>query len=210
MRRVWARGMPCPTRITIAAPANATLSDRARRSGYFRKSIASQNDLPRGRVMILGMSTATFTLLHVVLSLGGIFSGVVVLFELLGAKRRDGWTAILTSVTGFFFHSASFGPPHVIGVISLVVLTVAVLAFYVYRLGGFWRWLYVGGAVLALYLNVFVGVVQAFQKLPLLRPLAPTQSEPPFVVTQLVVLVIFVAIGVAAAKRFHRETRAPA
>ncbi len=166
--------------------------------------------------MILGMSTATFTLLHVVLSLVGIFSGVVVLFELLGAKRRDGWTAIflattiLTSVTGFFFHSASFGPPHAIGVISLVVLTVAVLAFYVYRLGGFWRWLYVGGAVLALYLNVFVGVVQAFQKLPFLRPLAPTQSEPPFVVTQLVVLVIFVAIGFAAAKRFHRETRAPA
>src|SRR5216683_5457511 len=149
MRRVWARGMPCPTRITIAAPANATLSDRARRSGYFRKSIASQDDLPRGRVMILGMSTATFTLLHVVLSLVGIFSGVVVLFELLGAKRRDGWTAIflattiLTSVTGFFFHSASFGPPHVLGVISLVVLAGAISALYIFHLAGFWRWVYI-------------------------------------------------------------------
>jgi hypothetical protein len=165
--------------------------------------------------MILGMSTSTFTLLHVVLSLVGIFSGVVVLFDLLGARRRDGWTAVflattvLTSVTGFFFH-ASFGPPHVIGAISLAVLAVAILALYVYRLAGFWRWLYVGGAVLALYLNVFVGVVQAFQKLPFLQPLAPTQSEPPFVVTQFVVMAIFIALGVVAAKRFHPGTTAPA
>ena len=166
--------------------------------------------------MISGMSTSTFTSLHVVLSLIGIFSGAVVLFDLLGGRSRPGWTAVflattvLTSVTGFFFHSASFGPPHVIGVVSLVVLAVALLALYVYRLAGYWRWLYVGGAVLALYLNVFVGVVQAFQKLPFLQRLAPTQSEPPFLVTQLVVMAIFVALGVVAARRFHPGTTAPA
>jgi hypothetical protein len=111
-------------------------------------------------------------------------------------------TTVLTSVTGFFFHSASFGPPHVIAVISLAILAAAIVALYVFRLVGFWRWIYVSGAVAALYLNVFVVVVQAFQKLPLLQPLAPTQSEPPFVVAQVIVLVIFVALGIGAVKSF--------
>src|SRR3984893_18834197 len=120
--------------------------------------------------MILGMSTSTFTSLHVVLSLIGIFSGAVVLFDLLGGRSRPAWTAlflattVLTSVTGFFFHSASFGPPHVVGVISLVVLAAAIVALYVFRLAGFWRWVYIVGATTALYLNVFVAVVQSFQK----------------------------------------------
>ena len=166
--------------------------------------------------MILGLSISTFTTVHVIISLIGILSGIVVLIGWLSGKSSDGWTAlflattVLTSVTGFLFPSASFGPPQVVGVISLVVLAAAISALYVFHLAGFWRWVYIVGATMALYLNAFVGVVQAFQKLPFLRPLAPTQSEPPFVVTQLVVLVIFVAIGVAAAKRFHRETRAPA
>jgi hypothetical protein len=84
-----------------------------------------------------------------------------------------------------------------------VVLAAAIVALYGQGLAGPWRWIYVGGAVLALYLNVFVGVVQAFQKLPFLSPLAPTQSEPPFVVAQLVVLGLFVALGILAVRTFH-------
>ncbi|PYM86667.1 MAG: hypothetical protein DME06_13180 [Candidatus Rokuibacteriota bacterium] len=163
--------------------------------------------------MILGMSTSTFTVMHVVLSLIGILSGVVVLFGMLSANRLPGWTALflastaLTSVTGFFFHSEHFGPPHVVGVVSLVVLAVAIFGLHVYRLVGPWRWIYVGGAVLALYLNVFVGVVQAFEKVPFLSRLAPTQSEAPFLVAQLSVMAIFVVLGILAAMRFRPATR---
>jgi len=107
-------------------------------------------------------------------------------------------TTVATSVTGFMFHSKSFGPPHVVGLISLVVLAVAIVALYVYRLAGSWRWIYVVTATAALYLNCFVGVVQAFQKLPFLQPLAPTQSEPPFLIAQLAVLAIFVVLGFLA------------
>jgi len=159
--------------------------------------------------MILGMSTAAFTLLHVIISLIGIASGAVVMWGLWKAKRLGGWTAlyllttVLTSATGFLFHSTSFGPPHIVGVISLVVLAATIAALYYYRLAGPWRWIYVAGAVLALYLNVFVGVVQAFQKLPFLHPLAPTGSEPPFAIAQFLVLALFIAFGIAATKRFH-------
>jgi hypothetical protein len=165
--------------------------------------------------MILGMSTSTFTLVHVVLSLIGIFSGIVVLFGMIGAKRLNGWTAlflaatVLTSATGFFFPRDHLLPSHVVGIISLAVLALAILALYGHRLARSWRWIYVAGAVLALYFNVFVGVVQAFQKLAFLRPLAPTQSEPPFLVAQAVVLAVFVVLGIAAARSFHPESRAP-
>ena len=166
--------------------------------------------------MIFGMSVATFTIVHVVLSLIGIVSGIVVLFGMLSAKRLDGLTAIflattvLTSVTGFLFPSDHILPSHIVGIISLVALALAMLALYVYRLAGSWRWIYVAAAVVALYLNVFVGVVQAFQKLPFLTPLAPTQSEPPFLIAQTVVLVILVVLGGVALRRFHPEARAPA
>ena len=165
--------------------------------------------------MILGMSTASFTLLHVIISLIGIASGLVVMWGLWNANGLGRWTAlyllttVLTSATGFLFHSVSFGPPHIVGVISLVVLAVTTMALYVYRLAGPWRWIYIAGAVLALYLNVFVGVVQAFQKLPFLHPLAPTGSEPPFAVAQLLVLGLFVAFGVVAIKRFRPGPAAP-
>jgi len=161
--------------------------------------------------MILGMSTSAFTLLHVVISLVGIFSGTVVLFGMFSANRLNGWTAlflvttVLTSVTGFFFHRDHLLPSHVVGIISLVVLAVAIVAFYVYRLARSWRWIYVAGAVVALYFNVFVAVVQAFQKLPFLEPLAPTQSEPPFLVAQAVVLATFVVLGIVAVRSFHPE-----
>jgi hypothetical protein len=166
--------------------------------------------------MILGMSTSAFTTLHVIISLIGIVSGLIVVYGMLGANRMAGWTAlflattVLTSVTGFFFPVASFGPPQVLGVISLVVLALAILALYVFGLAGPWRWIYVVTAVVALYLNCFVGVVQAFQKLPFLQPLAPTQSEPPFVVAQVAVMVIFVVAGFLAVRRFRPGGAAPA
>lgn len=159
--------------------------------------------------MILGMSLGTFTAVHVVLSLVGVLAGLVVLAGMLGARRLPGWTAlflvttVLTSVTGFLFPFKQFGAPHAFGVISLIVLAVAILGLYTYKLAGSWRWLYVVCSLLALYLNVFVGVVQAFQKLAPLNRLAPTQSEPPFAVAQLVVLVLFVVLGIRAVKRFH-------
>jgi hypothetical protein len=166
--------------------------------------------------MILGMSIATFTILHVVISLVAIVAGIVVVAEWVTGRRSGGWTTlfltttILTSVTGFFFPFTTLLPSHIFGVLSLVVLALALVALYVFRLAGAWRWIYVGGAVIALYLNVFVAVVQAFQKLPLLKPLAPTQSEPPFLVAQLVVLVLFVALGVLAVKRFQPREGWPA
>jgi len=165
--------------------------------------------------MILGMSTPTFTLVHVGLSLSGMAAGAVVVLGLLGARRPGNWTALFlvttvaTSATGFLFHSAGFGAAHLVGVISLAVLAVAILALYFYRLAGPWRWLYVAGSVLALYLNVFVGVVQAFQKLPFLRLLAPTGSEPPFVVAQVLVMAVFIALGIIAVKRFHPPVHVP-
>jgi hypothetical protein len=166
--------------------------------------------------MVLGLPLATFMLLHVILSLVGIGAGIVVV---LGMLRSDGlprWTAlflattVLTSVTGFFFPSERLLPSHVVGILSLAVLAAATIGLYRYHLAGAWRWIYVVGAVVALYFNVFVGVVQAFLKLPPLTPLAPTQSEPPFAVAQLVVLVLFVVLGVLAVRRFHPGAGAPA
>jgi hypothetical protein len=165
--------------------------------------------------MILGMSTSTFTAVHVVLSLIAIGAGIVVLAGMLRARRPAGWTAlflattVLTSVTGFFFPVDHLLPSHIVGIISLVVLAIALLALYGYRHAGSWRWLYVGSAVLALYLNVFVGVVQAFEK-PVLSRLAPTQSEPPFLVAQVVVLAIFAVLGIRAGIRFRPMATRPA
>jgi hypothetical protein len=159
--------------------------------------------------MILGMSLPTFTLLHVVISLVAIVAGVVVLLGMLGSNRLTGWTAlflattVLTSATGFLFPFTRLLPSHMVGIISLVVLAVAIVALCLCRLAGAWRWVYVASAVLALYLNVFVLVVQAFQKISFLKPLAPTQSEPPFIAAQAVTLLIFIALGVLAVRSFH-------
>ncbi|HEX9500158.1 MAG TPA: hypothetical protein VGA10_00755 [Thermoanaerobaculia bacterium] len=155
------------------------------------------------------MSTSTFTFIHVVISLTGIFTGFMVVGGMLAGKRLDALTAIFlattvaTSVTGFGFPIHHFGPPHIVGVISLVVLAIALLARYALHLRGAWRWIYAVTAVLALYLNVFVGIVQAFQKVPALKALAPTQAEPPFVIAQLAALVIFVLLAVFASIRFR-------
>jgi hypothetical protein len=159
--------------------------------------------------MILGLSTSAFTTVHVIISLIGILSGAVVVLGWLGGKGHAGWTAlflattVLTSVTGFLFPSANFGPSHVLGVLSLAVLAAAILALYAFHLAGIWRPIYIVCALAALYFNVFVGVVQSFQKLPFLQPLAPTQSEPPFLIAQIAVLAIFIALGFLSLKRFR-------
>jgi len=159
--------------------------------------------------MIFGMTT--FTLVHVLLSLIGIFSGFVVVFGLLAAKRLDGWTTlflastVLTSVTGFLFPFHGFLPSHGVGILSLLALAIAIFARYGRHLAGLWRRTYVITAVIALYLNVFVLIVQLFQKVPALKAIAPTQSEAPFKVTQLVALVLFVVLASFAAIRFRSE-----
>lgn len=160
---------------------------------------------------MLGMSLSTFTLVHVLISLVGIASGLVVLYGLLSAKRLDGWTSlflittVLTSVTGFGFPFDHLLPSHKVGIISLVLLAIAILARYGLHMAGAWRWIYVVTAVMSLYLNVFVLVVQGFEKLPALKALAPTQSEPPFLVAQLLVLALFIVLGIFAVKKFHPE-----
>jgi hypothetical protein len=166
--------------------------------------------------MILGMTISTFTLVHVLLSLAGIGSGFIVVYGLLTRQRLDGWTALfltttaLTSLTGFLFPVEHLLPSHVVGIISLVVLAVAIVARYVQRLAGAWRWIYVVCAVLALYLNSFVAVVQSFLKVPSLKALAPTQKEPPFLVAQLAVMAIFMVLGTLAVRRFQVERVAAA
>jgi hypothetical protein len=170
-----------------------------------------QTSLERTYIMIFGMTTATFTLVHVVLSLIGIGSGFVVIFGLLSGRGLKGWTAVflastvLTSVTGFGFPFHQLSPALYVGIISLVVLVAAILARYAFHLAGGWRRIYVISSVIALYFNVFVAIVQAFEKVPALRAVAPKQSEPPFVVTQLAVVVLFVVLGKMASSRFRSE-----
>jgi hypothetical protein len=151
----------------------------------------------------------TLTLVHVAISLVGILSGLVVMFGLLTARRVDGWTAlflittIATSATGFLFPIHGVTPAIVVGIISLLLMAMAVIARYGGHLAGAWRWIYVVTAAASLYLNVFVLIVQVFQKLPALKALAPTQSEPPFVVAQLLVLALFIVLMIVAAIRFR-------
>jgi hypothetical protein len=161
------------------------------------------------RGMILGMPTLTFV--HVVLSLIGIFSGFFVVLGLLSSKRLDGWTALFlastlaTSVTGFFFPFHGITPADVFGILSLIVLPIAIFARYVCNLSGGWRRTYVITAMIALYLNVFVLIAQLFDKVPTLKALAPRKTEPPFKISQLLVLVLFVVLTIATVKKFHDE-----
>ena len=152
---------------------------------------------------------STFTLFHVAISLIAIAAGFVVLAGLLRGQRLDAWTAIFlvttiaTSVTGYGIPADRLLPSHVVGAISLVVLAIAVYALYLRHLEGGWRRAYVVTAITALYLNVFVLVVQLFIRVPFLQPLAPTQSEPPFQLAQAVVLIAFLAFGRASVRRFQ-------
>jgi hypothetical protein len=151
----------------------------------------------------------TYTFIHVLLSLIGIASGLVVLYGLLTASRMNGWTALFlvttlaTTVTGFFFPFHGFTPAIGVGIVSTIVLIATIVARYAYHLAGSWRWIYAGGAVLSLYLNVFVLVVQSFQKIPALNVYAPTGSELPFAITQGIVLVAFVVLGLLSLRTFR-------
>jgi hypothetical protein len=155
----------------------------------------------------------TFTLIHVVLSLVGIFAGLIVAGGFVAGKRLDGWTGVflvstvLTNATGFGFPFVSLLPSHIVGVISLIVLAVVIVARYWKHLAGRWHGVFVVGSVLALYLNVFVLLAQLFLRLPALIVAAPTQKEPPFLVTQLIVLALFIWLG-QAARRGYRATSA--
>lgn len=161
--------------------------------------------------MILGMTLATFTAVHVVLSLVGIGAGLLAFYGLLQSKLWPGsthlflLTTVLTSLTGFLFPVQHVMPSHVLGAISIVVLALAMFALYGQNLAGGWRRTYVICAAVALYLNVFVLVVQSFEKVPALHALAPNGSGTVFAITQLVVLAIFLWIGFQAVKRFRSE-----
>ena len=154
---------------------------------------------------------STFTLIHVAISLAAIASGFVVLFGMLADKRLDRWTAfflattVATSLTGFGFPIHGLTPGIEIGIISLLVLAVALYARYGRHLAGAWRRVYVISAVAALYFNFFVLIVQSFQKVPPLKALAPRQTDLPFVVAQRVVLVAFLVLGTIAVKRFRAQ-----
>jgi hypothetical protein len=163
--------------------------------------------------MILGLfSQSVYTTLHVIISLIAIATGLVVLFGLLAGKRLDGWAftfllfTILTSLTGFGFPFDKLLPSHIVGILSLVVLLLAVLGLYMFHLGGAWRWIYVVTAMVALWFNVFVLIAQGFMKVPALKALAPTQSEPPFLIAQLAAVAAIVVLTIMAVRKFHPPT----
>ncbi len=166
--------------------------------------------------MIIGLSLQTFTTIHVIISLLAIVSGIVVLIGMLGSHRMQGLTAfflittILTSVTGFLFPIHGFTPGLGTGIVSMFLLGIALYGLYAQHLFGAWRWIYVACAASALYLNVLVLIVQSFQKVPKLQALAPTQSEPPFLIAQSAALVVFLIVGVVAALKFHPTSTNPA
>src|ERR1700704_2003314 len=164
--------------------------------------------------MILGLSLSTFVLVHVIISLVGIAAGFVVMFGMLGSNRMPGWTAIfllltiLTSATGFLIPplvSDKLLPSHIIGILSLLLLAIACLALYGLKLSGMWRWIYVVTALVSLYFNVFVLVIQSFLKVPVLSAVAPGNppAGPVFAIVQGIVLLFFVLVTIGAIRRFH-------
>jgi hypothetical protein len=159
--------------------------------------------------MVFGMSLATYTLIHVVISLVGIGSGLIVLFGMFGGKRLDGMTGLflattaLTSLTGFGFPFEHLTPGIILGILSVVVLAIAVPARYSFRMAGKWRAIYVVTAVIALYFNCFVLIAQSFMKVPALHALAPKGNEPPFAIAQGILLVLFIVAGALAVRKFR-------
>ncbi len=159
--------------------------------------------------MVFGMSLSTYTAIHVVISLIGIVSGLIMLLGWVLGKLSEKWitlflvTTILTSLTGYGFPVAHLMPSHIVGIISLVALAIALPARYKASSGGAWRWIFVVTCTFALYLNCFVFVVQSFEKSPALHALAPTQKEPPFLIAQVILMVIFIVLGFLAVQKYH-------
>src|SRR5438067_10696538 len=155
----------------------------------------------------------SYTITHTLISLIAIFTGLIVVFGMIGGKRLDGWTkwflitAVLTTATGFFFPFRGFTPAIGLGIISLPFLALTIFARCSKQLAGAWRWIYVIGAVICLYFNLFVLVVQSFEKVPALHAIAPTQTESPFKLTQLAVLIVSILLGIVAVVRFRPESR---
>ena len=163
--------------------------------------------------MILGLfSLSAYTIMHVIISLVGIATGFVVMAGMLKGQRLDTWTfwfllfTLLTSITGYGFPFDHVLPSHIVGAISLVTLVIAIVARYAFNHSGAWRRIYVVTALLAQWFNVFVLVAQGFWKVPALKALAPTQSEPPFLIAQTVVMILFIITGIAALRKFHPPT----
>lgn len=154
-----------------------------------------------------------YTIVHTLISLIAISTGLIIVFGMIGSKRLDvstKWfliTAVLTTVTGFFFPFHGVTPAIILGIITVPVLATTIYARYSRQLVGTWRWIYVIGAVMSLYFNLFVLVVQLFEKVPALRAIAPTQTESPFKLTQLAVLIVSILLGIVAVVRFHPEPR---
>jgi hypothetical protein len=159
--------------------------------------------------MVFGMSLATYTLIHVIISLIGIGSGLVVLFGMFANKRLDALTALflattaMTSLTGFGFPFEGVTPGIILGILSLLVLALTIPARYSFHMAGKWRKIYVIAAVIALYFNCFVLIAQSFLKVPALHALAPKGNEPPFAIAQGILLVLFIVGGILAVKKFH-------
>jgi hypothetical protein len=159
------------------------------------------------------MTSAQFTALHVAISMVAIFAGFIVVGGLFSNAGLAGWTAfflaatVLTNVTGFLFPVTAITPALITGLVSSLFLVVALIALYGYRLSGRWRVIYVVTALIGLYLNIFVLIVQSFQKVSFLNPLAPTGAEPPFLIAQSVTLIVFVLLGWLALKAFQPKPR---
>jgi hypothetical protein len=166
--------------------------------------------------MTWGIPTDLFLKIHVVISLIGIASGLVAMIALAGGRLLSGWTGlflvttVLTSVTGFPLPPFGLDPPRIVGIISLVALAVAIGSLYLFHLAGAWRWIYIVTALVALFFNCFVGVIQSFDKIPSLHAIGPSQDAPAVHVAQLVVLAIIVVLGIAAVIRFHPKPAAAA
>jgi hypothetical protein len=160
-------------------------------------------------VHILGISLALYTQIHVAISVIAIAAGLITVRGMLAARMFSAVTALflittmLTSLTGFLFPFHGMTPGIVIGILSVILLLIAMLALYAFHLVGAWRWIYVVTSIMALWFNVFVFIVQSFEKVPSLHALAPTQSEPPFKIAQLLFLVIFVILGIFSVRTFH-------
>ena len=157
------------------------------------------------------MLLAIYTVIHVLISLVGIGSGFAVFYGLLAGRRTEGLTTlfltttVLTSLTGYGFPVHQLMPSHIVGAISLVVLVIAIMARRALRQTGRRRSTFIVTSAIAQYLNVFVLIIQSFEKVPALKAAAPTQSEPPFVVVQVAVLAFFIVMTILAVRRFRPE-----